>query len=466
MDQVGAAESPQTPQTGPVDISAEPKADDAPALARARAEADRLLSEIRGRADQARASVEVCDSTRAQAESAAGGVTRLREQVEQTLRSVNEQVAFLQRAAEQIQSAGAQVTSVLATAQSTGSSIAETAAQAASQLESIRSQSKAATDAAALVEGLKATVEQSAQVAAQRSKHIEDGRVYVDEQRATIDKLVVEARQAAAAAVESQQSARAVLDRFNQVYADLQATKAGSDAAAASVNAHLTAAEKDAATTAKLAEVADTVELRVKSYEAKLADLQGLADERLRKIDSLLPGAASAGLASAFNARRAHFVMPRRVWQGTFVACIVLLLGLAVYEFGFVSRANSEPTWERLSLSLLHRLPFALPLIWLAFHASHMAALAQRVEEDYAFKEAVSRSFEGYRRELADLEGKAGSGSPLARFCSGVLGVVTNPPGRIYDKHKLNHTPFNVIAETTGPIAEAVGKMAPRVPGT
>ena len=111
-------------------------------------------------------------------------------------------------------------------------------------------------------------------------------------------------------------------------------------------------------------------------------------------------------------------------------------------------------------MSLLFRLPFALPMIWLAFHSSHKAALAQRLEEDYGFKETVSRSFEGYRREMADLEGKVQPHSPLARLCSGVLGVVTDPPGRIYEKHPLNKTPLNALAESAAPIAEATAKMS------
>jgi len=103
-----------------------------------------------------------------------------------------------------------------------------------------------------------------------------------------------------------------------------------------------------------------------------------------------------------------------------------------------------------------------LPLIWLAFHSSHKAALAQRVEEDYAFKEAVSRSFEGYRREMAEIEGKAAPESALSRFCAGVLSVITNPPGRIYEKHQLTKTPLNALAESAVPIAEAASKLNPK----
>jgi len=143
-----------------------------------------------------------------------------------------------------------------------------------------------------------------------------------------------------------------------------------------------------------------------------------------------------------------------------FVVSVLALLVRAGLEFSLFTAEKVAMTWDRLGLSLAHRLPFALPLIWLAFHSSHNAALAQRVEEDYAFKETVSRSFEGYRREMAELEGKAQAHSPLARLCSGVLGVVTAPPGRIDENHALNRTPFDGVASAAEPVVVGAVKAA------
>ena len=146
--------------------------------------------------------------------------------------------------------------------------------------------------------------------------------------------------------------------------------------------------------------------------------------------------------------------MERALTTLRFLASLLALIVLAWAEFGLVSTPESVLSWDRLGLMVVHRLPFMLPLIWLAYYASTKAALAQRVEEDYGFKETVSRSFEGYRKEMAELEGKAQPGSALGRLCSDVLSVVTNPPGRIYEKHPLVQTPF-------GPVV-ATGKEAPK----
>lgn len=136
---------------------------------------------------------------------------------------------------------------------------------------------------------------------------------------------------------------------------------------------------------------------------------------------------------------------------------VLALLGLA-YEFPAMAK-DAPLSWERLVASLVYRPPFALPLIWLAFHSSHRAALAQRVEEDYAFKETVSRSFEGYRREMAQLDGKVAPDSPLARLCADTSAIIARRPGLIYEKHPLTRTPLNALAESVGPIAEAAASF-------
>lgn len=219
--------------------------------------------------------------------------------------------------------------------------------------------------------------------------------------------------------------------------------------------------EDHIAATAKLAEIAVSTGANVKAYEARLAELEIAAAERLKTIERLLPGATSAGLATAFNQRRAYFKWPQRIWQGVFIASVLALLALAAFEFGVFAKADALLSYDKVGLSLLHRLPFALPLIWLAFHAAHKAALAQRLEEDYSFKETVSRSFEGYRREMAELEGKVTPGSPLAGLCASTIGVITRRPGLIYEKHALTKTPMDAVGETAKSVLEAAAKIKP-----
>ncbi len=373
-------------------------------------------------------------------------------EIEGQLSAATEAVANLQQQFESAKSAIADVVGLQRSAQETSTQAAETKAQAAAALQLLQ-------DGANRVEAIKTSAEQTQSVISTKSQHIEDARIHADKVRSELDRMCTEAQQSATNSEAQHQASRAASEALNNLFTLAQTVKANTDSNAETVVKLRQQCEEHAATAKKLADIADTTEKSVSAYEARLAELEKTAAERLKTIEGLLPGATSAGLASAFNQRCAHFKWPQRFWQTVFLIAVLALLGLAWLEFSLVADPEGALTLGGLGISLLHRLPFALPLIWLAIHASHKAALAQRVEEDYAFKETVSRSFEGYRREMAELEGTAAPQSALSRYCEGVLSVITNPPGRIYEKHGLNHTPLNAIAESAGPIAEAASKM-------
>lgn len=343
--------------------------------------------------------------------------------------------------------------------QNTCKQAAEAAAQAVANVESIRAAFVNASDAANRIDAIKVSAEGTQGVIATMSEHIEGGRIHADKVRGEIDRLCTEAQQSATNAESQHQTSQTSLENLNKLYTSAQTVKANTESIAETVAKVRQQCEDHAATAKKLADIADATEKKVSAYETRLGELDQMAADRLKTIEGLLSGAASTGLASAFSKRRAHFKWPQVIWQFAFVTSLLALLGIAGLEFGLFLKPDPDLKWDKIWLSLVHRLPFAMPLIWLAIHASGKAALAQRLEEDYGFKETVSRLFEGYRREMAELEGKAAPDSPLWRFCSGVLSVITNPPGRIYETHPLNHTPLNALAESAKPIADAAAKI-------
>jgi chromosome segregation ATPase len=77
---------------------------------------------------------------------------------------------------------------------------------------------------------------------------------------------------------------------------------------------------------AKSDEISTSHEQRVENLSVNLAAL-------IERVEGLLPGATSAGLASAFNKQRARFVDPQRQWLRTFVGCIVGLVIVATPSF-------------------------------------------------------------------------------------------------------------------------------------
>jgi hypothetical protein len=183
---------------------------------------------------------------------------------------------------------------------------------------------------------------------------------------------------------------------------------------------------------AKSDEIASGHEDRVKKLSEELESL-------IQRVEGLLPGATSAGLASSFNKQKARFVVPQTRWLWTFVGCITVLVVLAlpsflsaigVSLFGHPTDMGWDATWRSLTL----RLPIVLPLIWLAIYAGRNYMLSLRLEEDYAYKEAISTAFEGYKRQMEKIAaGDAVSPTPITTLCTNVLMAIAERPGRIYE---------------------------------
>lgn len=193
-------------------------------------------------------------------------------------------------------------------------------------------------------------------------------------------------------------------------------------------------AKKTAALLAETHETASGATARVKAHEGDLEAKKAAYEELYRKIEEQLPHAASAGLASAFHMQKARFSKPRPWWLGLFVGAVLGLSGAALWGL-----PPSSDSWDAILRHVVNRLPVVVPLVWLAIYAGHHYSMALRMEEDYAFKEAVSRAFEGYKREMRDIEAQDGETvRPLITLCANVLNALAERPGRIYEGGKAD----------------------------
>lgn len=192
---------------------------------------------------------------------------------------------------------------------------------------------------------------------------------------------------------------------------------------------------------------------RLVAYEQEIKRLTGAFADMERKLESKLPHATSVGLASAFHIQKARFSKPQPYWLGLFVVAIVCLLIAAAWGL-----PTTNETWDAIFRHFVNRLPLVAPLVWLAIYAGHHYNMALRMEEDYAFKEAVSTAFEGYKREMLSIPPSAASSvSPLVTLCENVLRSLAERPGRIYEGRNDVVTPFTPLTTAIkDTVAEAV----------
>lgn len=149
--------------------------------------------------------------------------------------------------------------------------------------------------------------------------------------------------------------------------------------------------------------------------ERRLTTLTDVESQQVKRyaalneeIESLLPGATSAGLASAYKEMKDSFSQPIRRANSLFYSSIGLIVALSlamnVEGMGLWWIDFTELTdWTSVGRSFAHKLPFLAPLVWLAYYASKRRSEFQRLEQEYAHKEALAKSYESYRRQIADL---------------------------------------------------------------
>lgn len=154
-----------------------------------------------------------------------------------------------------------------------------------------------------------------------------------------------------------------------------------------------------------------------KEIDLRKSALDEFEDEQNRRyialnaqIESLLPGAASAGLASAYSQMKGTFDAPLRSASRLFYASIALIVIVAlvsmtqkVWLFGI----EFSPIGDLSSVirGVLYKLPLIGPLVWLAFYASRRRSECQRLQQEYAHKEALAKSYDSYKKQIVELGG-------------------------------------------------------------
>lgn len=304
----------------------------------------------------------------------------------------------------------------------------------------------------------KTKIEADQTVIATKSAHIQDAQEHADRVRANLDRELTAATKQATDAEGQNTRAQSAADNTAELLTKVRTTKATADTDAEAIAAVRKSAEESTAITKGLADKSAAIESRIMAYETQLDDFKVQCANQLKTIESLLPGAASAGLAHDFDKRRQTFLEPQRKWENRFIGSVVAFVILATVSFLEMYFSTSAPTWDAALLYWIFRIPMAGGLIYLAVHSSREAALAKRLEEDYGYKAAVAASFMGFYKQMSEVGAAATSNAPLAKLFDDTLTTIASPPGRIYDKHKLTASPAEAMSVATKAVSDVIGR--------
>jgi hypothetical protein len=393
--------------------------------------AEAELQVIAARSSAAEGHLQAAEAARSKADSESGFAFNAKKNAEehssfiaQTRGKVEADVSWLASTRKNIEESAQNIAAFRASAESDTKGASE--ARSASDRDAAQATKFEATAAAS------STAAQSAQTSA----------VAAQQEVAAIAAALASAKGSAEASVATIQTAQAA--------ATEQAAKATVEATSAETRAReaKTALDDVSAVATTLKESHGHVE----QYGKDLAGMKATFAETLKTIEGLLPGAASAGLASAFRQQKLRFTRPLRGWVGVFAGTLV-----ALFLSGFVGLDVTKDSWDAILRHFVQRLPLVLPLVWLAIYSGRNYMLALRMQEEYAFKEAVSTAFEGYKREMSSVApGSAQLPSPLHSLCEYVLRTFALRPGRIYEGVQEDITPLAPVTRVLGPVVAAV----------
>lgn len=124
---------------------------------------------------------------------------------------------------------------------------------------------------------------------------------------------------------------------------------------------------------------------------------------QFEQIQSLLPGATSIGLASAFEEQKKSYGNSIVIWSSIFVVTMLGMISFGLYYIIEISKMTELDVSKAL-IAIVNKLPFFIPTVWLAIYASKQQSQNKRLQQEYAFKETFAKSYDGQKTQLEKLD--------------------------------------------------------------
>lgn len=229
-------------------------------------------------------------------------------------------------------------------------------------------------------------------------------------------------------ATESSQKATASLAIVQQT----ETTSSQLLATSTKSNAEILALEKNSTTLVSgLTSLKDELEDNKKTQKKLFEEFESYRDT----IDGLLGDANRTGMAASFTERKKELFYPMVSWLVLFSASILGLVGIGIYYLAPLLKSGK-----------LEQIPFRLaltaPFIWLGWFSAKQYGYTSRLREDYAYKEASAKAFEGYKRETSQVNPEL-----LKNLLDTAIKNLGDNPIRIYSGGENHASPLNEILE-------------------
>ena len=212
-------------------------------------------------------------------------------------------------------------------------------------------------------------------------------------------------------------------------------------------------------------------------YSEKEKELNTLKDE----IEKLLPSATSAGLASAYHEQRKRFIKPIAIWNIVFITSLAIMFYITYDTYKPLTLAKNIETisvkennnsssiketasnskestfsipieFKTILFNILYKLPLYAPLIWLAIFANKRRSEAQRLEQEYAHKETLAKSYSSYKKQIED--SNIDDGTLIKKLLDNSIDTISKNASETLDKKHGDGLPSSEVMNQLKEIVE------------
>ena len=173
-----------------------------------------------------------------------------------------------------------------------------------------------------------------------------------------------------------------------------------------------------------------------------LSNVKEESKKLFAEIKSYLPDAVTAGLAGAFHEKKESETNQMQSDYKEFNKLIILMVAIAfipftVYVYWYFKQMPFVEIVKSIPNITLAVLPLYAPLIWLGVYLNKKINLSKKLIEEYAYKEAISKTVTGVSEQIKNLQNDETSQEIHENLIKLIVSASADNPGKYitgYDK--------------------------------
>ena len=213
-------------------------------------------------------------------------------------------------------------------------------------------------------------------------------------------------------------------------------------------------------------EIKEYQSYKTSEIDVFIADMKKKYNDLITQIESLLPQAMTAGLSSAYQAKRESEEKEMQSAYKAFEDAIRLMvlislvpIGLTCYMFfglhyEIQTIINDTPKIMSAVLALY------APVFWLAYSGNKRMNLSKRLIEEYTYKESLSKTFEGLSKQIENIEDEKIAKDLKSRLLYSVVSMNSQNPGKLIKGYNKPDHPIMDIINNSVKLSESIQNLA------